>query len=254
MTENAQQRLVAAQFGPRARAYVESAVHSAGEDLDQLCDLIRGQATARVLDLGCGAGHVSLRLAPLVRHVTAYDLAAPMLAAVDQLARERGCMNISTRKGAVESLPFADASFDFVVSRYSAHHWSDFGAALREARRVLAPGGHAVFIDVIAPERPGLDTFLQTLELLRDPSHVRNYSVSEWTRALEAAGFRPGQVTGRRLRLDFASWIGRMATSETHVAAIQSLQRGVADDTKAYFEIEGNGSFTIDAATFEAVC
>lgn len=250
--ENAQQRLVAAQFGPRAKAYVESAIHSAGEDLDQLCDFVRGNATARVLDLGCGAGHVSLRLAPLVQQVTAYDLAAPMLAAVEQLARERGAANITARQGAVETLPFADASFDLVVSRYSAHHWSDFAAALREARRVLAPGGRAIFIDVIAPERAVLDTFLQAMELLRDPSHVRNYSAREWTHALDAAGFQPGQITLRRLRLDFASWIGRMATPESHIAAIHSLERKVADDIKAYFEIEADGSFSIDTATFEA--
>ena len=59
---------------------------------------------------------------------------------------------------------------------------------------MLAPGGRAVFMDVVAPERPVLDSFLQTLEMLRDPSHVRNYTVSEWTRFLAAAGFTPGTV------------------------------------------------------------
>ena len=39
--ENAQQRLVVAQFGPRAKAYVESAVHAQGADLDDLCTLLR---------------------------------------------------------------------------------------------------------------------------------------------------------------------------------------------------------------------
>lgn len=250
---NAQQRLAVAQFGPRAAAYVESSVHARGADLDHLVEILRERPQARVLDLGCGGGHVSLTAAPLVQHVTAYDLAAPMLAAVERLAAERGLANISTAQGAAEALPFADGSFDVVLSRYSAHHWTDLNCALREARRVLAPEGLAIFIDVVAPERPVLDTHLQCVEVLRDPSHVRDYSALEWLGALSAAGVTPAQPIMRRLRLDFASWIARIATPEAHAAAIRSLQSRMAEDVAAYFEIEVDGSFTIDTATFEAM-
>ncbi|HEY1736730.1 MAG TPA: class I SAM-dependent methyltransferase [Methylovirgula sp.] len=252
MMENAQQRLVVAQFGPRAKAYVESVVHAQGADLDALCALIKSRPAHRVLDLGCGGGHVSFSIAPLVEHVTAYDLAPSMLAAAERLAQDRGLTNLSFEQGAVESLPFADQSFDMVVSRYSAHHWSDLARALQEAHRVLTPSGRAIFMDVIAPERPVLDSFLQTLEMLRDPSHVRNYKISEWTRALAAAGFTPGVTTPRRLYLDFASWIARMNTPAPHVAAIRSLQALAAEDVKTHFAVEADGSFTIDTASFEA--
>ncbi|HEY5225733.1 MAG TPA: class I SAM-dependent methyltransferase [Methylovirgula sp.] len=252
--ETAQQRLVVTQFGPRAAAYVASSVHAQGPDLDQLEILVRERPTGAVLDLGCGGGHASLRVAPFVQHVTAYDLAQPMLAAVAKLAADRGLVNVATRQGAAESLPFADASFDMVLSRYSAHHWSDLSAALRETRRVLVPGGRAIFMDVIAPEQPVLDTYLQSVELLRDPSHVRDYSAAEWLGALADAGLEPGPVTQRRLRLEFASWIERINTPEPHSAAIRSLQLMVAEDVKAHYEIEADGSFSIDTATFEATC
>lgn len=250
--DSGQQRLVVAQFGPRAAAYAASAVHAQGADLDQLAEILRNRPATRALDLGCGGGHVSLRIAPLVQHVTAYDLAEPMLTMVERLATERSLTNISVRQGVVETLPFADGSFDMVLSRYSAHHWSDLDAALREARRVLTADGRAIFIDVISPATPLFDTYLQTVELLRDPSHIRDYSAAEWLYALRAAGFTPGAVTRRRLQLDFASWIMRIDTPERHVAVIHSLQNLMADDVKAYFEIEADGSFTIDTATFEA--
>ncbi len=250
--DSAQQRLVVAQFGPRAAAYAASAVHAQGADLDQIAEILRNRPATRALDLGCGGGHVSLRIAPLVQHVTAYDFAEPMLTMVEGLAAEHGLANISVRQGAVETLPFADASFDMVLSRYSAHHWSDLDAALSEARRVLTADGRAIFIDAIGPDTPVLDTYLQSVELLRDPSHIRDYSAAEWLYALRTAGFSPGAVTRRRLRLDFASWIARIDTPERHVAAIRSLQDLMADDVKAYFEIEADGSFTIDTATFEA--
>lgn len=250
--ENAQQRLVVAQFGPQAAAYVESAVHAQGADLDHLAALLTQQPARRALDLGCGGGHVSLRIAPLVEQVTAYDLTAPMLDAVARQARERGFANVATRLGAAESLPFDDASFDLVVSRYSAHHWTDLSRALKEVQRVLVPGGRAIFMDVVAPRRSVLDTTLQTLELLRDPSHVRDYSVTEWITELAAAGLAPGEIIERRLRLDFASWIARINTPDVHVAAIRALQDRMAEDVRAHFAIEPDGSFTIDTASFAA--
>lgn len=252
MTGKTQENLVAAQFGPQAAAYVASAVHAEGEDLKQLAALVAGRRDARALDLGCGGGHVSFHLAPEVGQVTAYDLSAEMLAAVSATARQRGLANIVTRQGVVEALPFGAAEFDLVASRFSAHHWQDWAAGLREARRVLKPEGHAVFIDTVSPGTGVRDTYFQAIELLRDPSHVRNRTVAEWQEALSAAGFVPGTVTRRRLRLDFAAWVARMRTPELHVQAIRSLQKRMSLEALDYFATEPDGSFTIDVAMIDA--
>lgn len=240
------QDLVARQFGARARAYVESAVHARGEDLDQLARLAERERPTRCLDLGCGGGHVSFTVAPYAGEVVAYDLSAQMLAEVKEEAARRGLSNISTRQGAVEDLPFADGSFDMVASRYSGHHWSDLPKALGAARRVLKDGGRAVFMDVAGAAQPLLDTFLQTIEMLRDPSHVRDYGVREWRAYVEAAGFVVEDETARRVRLEYSSWIARIGTSEVNAAAIRSLQQGASMEVKRHFEIEPDGSFTID--------
>jgi SAM-dependent methyltransferase len=244
--------LVSEQFGPRAAAYVASAVHAQGEDLNELAAFARGRGLMRALDLGCGGGHVSFALAPHVGTVIAYDLSDAMLLAVAQEAKARGIANLSTRQGTVETLPFEDASFDFVATRYSAHHWHDVPRALREARRVLQPGGRAMFMDVFAPEAPLLDTFLQTVEMLRDPSHVRNYALQQWTAMLREAGFTPGEPVHRRIRLDFKSWIARMQTPPVQADAVRALQARVPQDVIAYFGIEPDGSFSIDTMTITA--
>ena len=140
--------------------------------------ILEARPGARLLDLGSGGGHLSYYAAPHAASVTAYDLSDEMLAAVAQVAAERGLGNIATRQGAVEALPFAAQSFDIVATRLSAHHWHDVPAALREARRVLAPGGLLVVIDIVSPGPPLLDTHFQAIELLRDPSHVRDYSAA----------------------------------------------------------------------------
>src|SRR5712692_1759892 len=151
MTDKTHASLVNDQFGPQAAAYVASTVHAEGEDLEALTKVVAGRSTGSVLDLGCGGGHVSFRVAPHVGQVTAYDLSESMLAAVAKAASGRGLKNIVTHQGAAERLPFADGSFDFVLSRYSAHHWHDFQAALREARRVMKVGGRAIFMDAVSP-------------------------------------------------------------------------------------------------------
>lgn len=251
MTGKTHEALITNQFGPRAAAYVASAVHAQGEDLTHLAEVVRGHSAARVLDMGCGGGHVSFTVAPHVGEVIAYDLSADMLAAVTQAGAERGLRNLVTERGAVEQLPFEDDSFDFVFSRYSAHHWHGFPAALTEARRVLRRHGRGVFMDVVSPGPALLDTYLQTVELLRDPSHVRDYSGEEWQQTLRGAGFMPGAVTRRRLRLEFFSWVERMHTPEIRVQAIRSLQSEMSEDVVRHFEIEASGSFTVDTATLD---
>jgi ubiquinone/menaquinone biosynthesis C-methylase UbiE len=244
--------LVSDQFGVQAQDYVQSAVHAQGDDLDALEAIARRAGPDRALDLGAGGGHVSYRLADHARQVTAVDLSPAMLEAVAATAHLRGYANIATCQAAAERLPFEDAAFDMLVSRFSAHHWGNFEQGLREARRVLEPGATAVFIDVIAPADGACDSHLQTIELLRDPSHGRDYTLPEWVSALTRSGFRIRHAITRRLRMDYPSWVERMRTSPVHRAAIRSLQQGASQEVAAYFAIEQDGSFHVDTVQIEA--
>lgn len=243
---DSQHDLVTQQFGPRADAYVNSPTHATGPDLTALQSLLRAAPVADFLDLGCGGGHVSFHAAPFTERVTAYDLSDAMLAAVAAGAAQRGLANITTRQGRAEHLPFDDASFDMVVSRYSAHHWRHVAPAIAEAARVLRPGGICVMMDVYAPADPLLDTYLQTIEMVRDPSHVRNYSLAEWRSLLSTTGLTPQTPQTFRLPLGFQSWVDRINTAASHRPALLSLQAGAAAEVKEHFAIQPDGSFTLD--------
>lgn len=250
--EMAQGRLVARQFGAAASDYLTSQVHAQGDDLRRLTALARASAGLAALDLGCGAGHAGFALAAAGADVVAYDLAPEMLAVVAEEARRRQLPTLRTQQGGAERLPFQDAAFDLVVSRYSAHHWSDVPAALREAARVLRPGGRLVMIDVVASEVPVFDTTLQAVELLRDPSHVRDYRVSEWQAMLAATGFSPAGADIWRVALGFDAWIGRMRTPDLRAQAIKDVFARATEETRRYFQVMADGSFAIDVAWLQA--
>ena len=244
------ERVVEAQFGPRAKAYVESAVHSQGADLEAIGTLAEGADLA--LDMGAGGGHVSYALARHARRVVASDLSSEMLAAVARTAREKGLGNIETVEAPAEHLPFEDETFDLVASRFSAHHWRDFDAGLREARRTLKRGGRAAFVDVYAPGQALFDTHLQAIELLRDHSHVRDYTSAQWLDTLGRSGFAIDACRTWRLRMDFPVWIARMQTPDENVKAIRALQNAASAETRAHFAIEPDGSFLLDMLMIEA--
>ncbi len=115
---------------------------------------------ARVLDLGCGAGHSYERLAP--RETVGVDLDADALAGQ---ARE-------THVADMRALPFPDGTFGAVLSVQSLEHVPDGAAVLREARRVLAGGGVAVFAT------PNRLTFGRPDEII-DPYHYVEYAPKE---------------------------------------------------------------------------
>jgi ubiquinone/menaquinone biosynthesis C-methylase UbiE len=243
---------VADAFGSTAAHYLTSHVHATGKDLQTLAKRVAKTPKAAVLDIGCGAGHASFAVAPHAASVVAYDLARPMLATVATAAIDRGLGNIVTKQGAAESLPFDDASFDWVISRLSAHHWHDVPQALGEVRRVLKPGGQVIFIDIAGADHPLLDTHLQAVEVLRDGSHIRDYRADEWLGFFERAGLTAKVSERWRMPIEFGAWVARMRTPPLRVDAIRSLWDNAPDEVRQYFAVQADGSFELDALMVEA--
>lgn len=241
---------VEAQFSAAAAAYAVSGVHAGGADLEAMLAAAAPAGSERMLDLGSGAGHTSLFFAPHVGEVHALDLSEPMLEQGRRMASERSLGNIHWHCGEAESLPFPDDHFDLITSRQSAHHYEDLNDALREVARTLKPGGRFVVVDSVAPENHAGDTFLNTFEILRDPTHVRDHRVSDWCRMFESVGFRP--ETGPRwwLDMDFKQWVERSATAPDAVDALRAFVRRAPCDVRTPFfpDAEGCSRVRLEAA------
>src|ERR687886_150856 len=105
----------------------------------------------RVLDLGSGAGTDSLVAAQMVGergHVTGVDMTPEMLARARSAAAEMGASNVEFLEAEAERLPFADESFDVVISNGVIDLIPDKDAVFAELHRVLVPGGRLQIADV----------------------------------------------------------------------------------------------------------
>ncbi len=200
---------VARQFGRTAEAYAKSAGHAHGADLQILLQLLSPQPTMTVLDVATGAGHTAAAVAPFVEKVTASDLAPEMIEQTLKLFGERGLTNVQAVVRDVEALEFDDASFDAVTCRIAPHHFLDIEKALGEIARVLKPGGVFVLEDSCVPEARRQDRFINHLEKLRDPTHIRSYTKKEWKSMLQRAGLKVVRVRNYRKTHDVADWIQR---------------------------------------------
>lgn len=112
--------------------------------------LIQLLPRGRYADLGIGDGLLTMMLAEVAERVTAVDISPRMLAQLDQRARRQGLTNIDLVEAAIDELPLPAGSFDCVVLSQALHHAESPERALREARRVLVPGGRLLVIDLLA--------------------------------------------------------------------------------------------------------
>ena len=191
-----------------AEAYA-TGEHKSGRELQLVVEYAAPTGGERVLDVGAGAGHTALALAPRVADVVLTDPVDAMLAQARRLFQTAGLWNAQFVRAKAEQLPFPRASFDIVTTRLAAHHFDDVALAMREVARVLRPGGTFIFIDTTAPEDPQSAAFQDEVELLRDPTHRRIYTEREWIAFCEHADLQVEKREVVRKAHDVEPWLER---------------------------------------------
>jgi SAM-dependent methyltransferase len=201
----------------RAQAYRESKTHAAGPDLDLVVEWCAPGPGRKVLDVATGGGHVARRL------------------------REAGCEVVTTDSSPgmkpdvvsrAEDLPFADGSFDCVVSRIASHHFGDVRHAVEEMSRVSN--------DVVVIE----DTLFSSerheqAEKLRDPTHVRNYTEDEWVEFLTDAGLEVEQRQLFEKAHPLEDWLARTACEGQEAERVKELLSDrMTDDRTAWVDMK----------------
>jgi ubiquinone/menaquinone biosynthesis C-methylase UbiE len=185
-----------------------------------------------MLDVACGGGLVVCAFAPSVRHATGIDVTPAMLVRARALAQEKALANVSWDQGDVQSLPYPDASFSIVVSRFTFHHFLEPLAVLREMGRVCAPGGRVVVADVQAADDPAKAAEFNRMEKLRDPSHVRAMPIAELEALFDAARLRAPRLAHYELRDELNNLLHRSFPNPGDDVKIREIFAGAAIDDR----------------------
>ena len=199
---------VRTQFSRHAEYYARSSVHSRGDTLAAITNFAQPMSQERTLDIATGTGFTAFAIAPKVARVIATDLTSEMLFKARELALERGLANIEFQLAAAESLPFANESFDLVTCRIAPHHFQNVRSFLAEAYRVLRPSGRFCMVDSVCPESERLIEWQNSVEKMRDASHVWAYPPSQWREMISDAEFSiEGEAQTQNAEIQFSWWV-----------------------------------------------
>jgi SAM-dependent methyltransferase len=216
----------AAAWQKHYRAMKEQMAHVT----NALVDAATPEPGMEVLDLASGTGQPALSLARRVApagRVTATDLNEDMLQALRVNARDEGVTNIETRVCDAQELPFPEAAFDLVTSRFGVMFFAETARALSEVRRVLRPGGRIAFL-VWGPPVPGSYFGAAAVPVLRrlavkpdpdGPSPMRFAESGKLVRLVEAAGFTAVTETSLTLPAPFRGSPEELLASLMEIAA-----------------------------------
>lgn len=226
-----QKRAAAGSFDEHASAYVDSRVHRAGDDLEQLAAWCRD--ANRALDVATGAGHTAgAILQEGVTSVVATDAAPNMVRTAQS--------NFPGVTGVVadaERLPFHRSTFDAVTCRIAAHHFPDPGTFVAEVGRVISPGGTFAFEDNVAPEDETLGAFLNDVERLRDPTHVESYTPSRWEQWFRDTGFDIDESFIISKTIDYRDWVTQLDTPRENRERLEALFADPPTDAEELYDI-----------------
>jgi Methyltransferase domain len=193
-------------WSERAEGYRAASEQREGDDLDLIVEWCSGARTA--LDVATGGGHVARRLRAAGLDVVTCDPAPGMHP--DVICR-------------AEDLPFADGSFDAVVTRIAPHHFADVPAAVAAMARVSNDS-------VVVEDTLFASETVEEAERLRDPTHLRSYTEDEWRTFLGQAGLAVVEVRFVDKTHPFEAWLARTGCAGEEAVRVRKL---LADRTTA---------------------
>ncbi len=233
----ANQKQVQTQFGTQKaiEGYATSDIHSRGESLSILASALPFQEDWLALDVGTGAGHTALTIAPKVARVIATDITPAMLEKTAELAAARGIANLETRFADAVDLPFENNTFDLLTCRLAMHHFPNPHQTLAEFSRVLKPAGYLGLADNITVPDKSAAAYYNAYEKLRDPSHRWVYPLRRLQKMLAENGFSVTETHQLSKEFEFHKWADRQSVSAANKEKLMAMMRNLPSALEELF-------------------
>ncbi|GBE14319.1 putative methyltransferase YcgJ [bacterium BMS3Abin14] len=244
-------------FSGSAERYFKSTDHQTGPDLDFIRETAGRAMPAVTVDVATGPGHALKAAAPFSGFCLASDLTREMLEVARKHLSGAGLNHVRYAQARAHELPLPDDSADLLTCRIACHHFPSVPEFLREARRALKYNGTFVMIDSIVPSDRDAASFMNRVERLRDPSHVRSFDLNQWREFFRVEGFIVRTVRTFQRTHPFREWGARVGLKGEGLENIEAVFRDAPEGIKEIFRIEtGPGgvvvSYTDEKAIFSA--
>ncbi|WP_025209822.1 methyltransferase domain-containing protein [Hippea sp. KM1] len=213
-------------FNESALNYFYSSDHKQGKDLDFCRAYFKDYSFNRLLDIASAAGH----FAKIFNAKTTIlcDLSLNML----KVAKEKNNFNRLVLCDA-HALPFKSSAFDITGCRIALHHFKNPQMFFSEVRRVLIDGGFFVLIDSIVDID---DAHLNRIELLRDKTHIKSYTIKEIINFSD--GFRLLSFHTIFKEHNFDEWASRLSPSKKQLEAIKEAFLNLPENIKRHLRLK----------------
>ncbi|MEJ0018108.1 MAG: methyltransferase domain-containing protein [Acetobacteraceae bacterium] len=241
MSDATHQDRILDQFTRQATPFSTAGTITDANALRMIVEAASPHAGDTVLDVACGGGIIVCAFAPHVRHATGIDMTPAMLDRARQLAAEKAVANVTWDQGDVGALPYADATFDIVVTRFSMHHFLDPLGVLREMMRVCRPGGRVVVVDMYASDDPAKAAEWNRAEKLRDPSHVRCLTLPELKGLFGRVGLPAPSAGFYELRDEIRNLLARSFPNPGDDVTIIAMFAASAEDDRLGLPVQRDG-------------
>lgn len=200
-------KIIKEEFTQQAETLSTSPIFTDRHLVERIKSAAEISKKSRILDIGCGPGIVAAALATEAKEVIAFDLTPAMIHRTRLRCIEAKLTNVQFVVGHAEKIPLNNTIFDVVMTRLTFHHFSNPVAVSSEIVRVLRPNGKIVIVDIVSSEDPEEAKLHNALEILRDPSHVRMFSPSEFKALVESAGLKITMEDSWTQKREFSEWI-----------------------------------------------
>jgi 2-polyprenyl-3-methyl-5-hydroxy-6-metoxy-1,4-benzoquinol methylase len=241
------------QFTRQAAPFAAAAPVRNEAALARIVEAAHTSSKDTVLDVACGPGILACAFARKARHVTGIDFTPKMLEQARLQQATQGLSNLTWLQGDATKLPFEDASFSIVTSRFAFHHFVEPLVVLKEMIRVCKPGGMVVVTDS-SPAAAKADAF-NHMERLRDPSHTRSLPPEELAGLFVTAGLGHPVVESMPLPYELDSFLARSFPAEGGEHEIRKLfAASLSDDQLGLSPVSRDGRvlFTFPVAIVAA--